>query len=409
LLPTILGDSTIALVWSKAHEDNNRSACDPLAPLVPYPSVHQAHPTPTSSSVTSTGNPLTSQTSTINNVNSPSAPHPLVPDSLTQCRSSVHTMHQMNRPMKHPSSFHLTSAHPRPCLYRPAQCAPPSSPRRTSTTVCYKPSPMGYYKPSPTRRQVLAWRPNDMKIVSTTWSSEYSTTRQPSTSRLRASHSTMGRLLTSRSQSARDYIRRQSGYASMTTALSRATTGCKACTTSPTPSTYTLLPTIASAPPLNPYLCGSDTCSPVLGATSKSCRTLWPTPETGVLPERSRDTANSMTTSQLWPSRSKSTNATWMLPMHALDAANPDSCLRAPQNGSQLCRMCRGKWEPYGWAEREVPTCLGASTYVPHHWKTSRMYRDVHRRAEGDVTGLGAATRAGTHVSCATRQGSVII
>jgi hypothetical protein len=36
------------------------------------------------------------------------------------------------------------------------------------------------------------------------------------------------------------------------------------------------------------------------------------------------------------------------------------------------------------------------------------MSGDVHRRAEGDVTGLGAATRAGTHVSCATRQESII-
>jgi hypothetical protein len=36
------------------------------------------------------------------------------------------------------------------------------------------------------------------------------------------------------------------------------------------------------------------------------------------------------------------------------------------------------------------------------------MSEDVHRRMEGDVTGLGAASRAGAHVSCATGQGSVL-
>jgi hypothetical protein len=35
------------------------------------------------------------------------------------------------------------------------------------------------------------------------------------------------------------------------------------------------------------------------------------------------------------------------------------------------------------------------------------MSEDVHHRAEGDVTGLEAASRAGAHVSCATRQESV--
>jgi hypothetical protein len=37
------------------------------------------------------------------------------------------------------------------------------------------------------------------------------------------------------------------------------------------------------------------------------------------------------------------------------------------------------------------------------------MSRDVHLRAEGDVTGLGAAPRAGAHVSCATGQESIIV
>jgi hypothetical protein len=36
------------------------------------------------------------------------------------------------------------------------------------------------------------------------------------------------------------------------------------------------------------------------------------------------------------------------------------------------------------------------------------MYKDVHLRAEGDVTGLGAVSRVGIHVSCATGQESAI-
>jgi hypothetical protein len=34
------------------------------------------------------------------------------------------------------------------------------------------------------------------------------------------------------------------------------------------------------------------------------------------------------------------------------------------------------------------------------------MFGDVHHRAEGDVTSLGAASRAGAYVSCATGQES---
>jgi hypothetical protein len=36
------------------------------------------------------------------------------------------------------------------------------------------------------------------------------------------------------------------------------------------------------------------------------------------------------------------------------------------------------------------------------------MSGDVHCRVEGDVTGLGAASRAGAHVSSATGQESVL-
>jgi hypothetical protein len=58
----ILRDSTVALVWSTAHEQNIRSACNPLTPPAPSPCHCQTHVTPNSSSATSTGNPLISQT-----------------------------------------------------------------------------------------------------------------------------------------------------------------------------------------------------------------------------------------------------------------------------------------------------------------------------------------------------------
>jgi Chromo (CHRromatin Organisation MOdifier) domain len=80
---TILRDSTAALVWSPVHEQNTRSACNLLAPPVPYLSHPQAHDTAISSSVTSTGNPLILQTVTINSANSPSDQPPLVQTSST--------------------------------------------------------------------------------------------------------------------------------------------------------------------------------------------------------------------------------------------------------------------------------------------------------------------------------------
>jgi hypothetical protein len=127
--PTILQDSTTALVWSGIHEDNNRSACSPLAPLVPYPSVHQTYDTLPSSCVTYMGNHLTSQTSTINNVSLPlDLPH-LIPGSSTPCPPSPHTTHQMNHQARHPSNSHLTIAHLPPCHSCLTQSAPHSRPR----------------------------------------------------------------------------------------------------------------------------------------------------------------------------------------------------------------------------------------------------------------------------------------
>jgi hypothetical protein len=253
------------------------------------------------------------------------------------------------------------------------------------------------------------WQPNDTKITSTTWSNRCSTMKPPSTRHLRGIHSTQGRLRTSRSQLATGYIKRPSGYASTMMARSQVTTDHKVPMTNHTPSISTRLPTIVSTLPSSPYPHGSDTCSLVQEGTSKFYRTLWLTSEIGVSPGRSRGTANSMMISWPWPSRSRSINVTWMPPMHAWDVANPDSCSREPQSRSRPYRMCQGRSGPSTQAGRGAPICPGVSMYVPCHWKMSRMYKDVHHRVEGDVTGLGAASRAGTHVSCATGQESVFL
>jgi Chromo (CHRromatin Organisation MOdifier) domain len=70
--PTILHDSTAALVWSQTHERNTRLACNPLVLPAPYLFHHRTHNILNSSSATSMGNPLTSQNDTAANDNSPS-------------------------------------------------------------------------------------------------------------------------------------------------------------------------------------------------------------------------------------------------------------------------------------------------------------------------------------------------
>jgi hypothetical protein len=107
--PTILRDSTAALVWSTAHGNNNRSACNPLTPLAPSPFRPRTHATPTLSCATSMGHLLISQNATINNDNSLSARHPLAPTSSTPCLQSALTTPQTNHPPRHPSSSLLAS------------------------------------------------------------------------------------------------------------------------------------------------------------------------------------------------------------------------------------------------------------------------------------------------------------
>jgi hypothetical protein len=192
-------------------------------------------------------------------------------------------------------------------------------------------------------------------------------------------------------------------------APSLAITAAKDPTSSPTSSTSTLHPIIVSTHPSNLFQHGFDTCSLAQAATSRSCKKQWPTLETGASPEKLPGTDSLTTTSRWWPSRLKSTNVTWMPPAHVLDLVSPDSCSHGLLSGSQPYKMCRERLELYARAGRKLPVCPGVSMCIPRCWRTSRMYEDVHHRVKGDVTGLGAAYRAGAHVSCATGQESVSV
>jgi Chromo (CHRromatin Organisation MOdifier) domain len=235
---TILRDSTAALVWPKAHEINNRSACNPSAPLVSFLSDRWTHTVPPSFSMTSMGNLSTLQTSIADNNNSPSDPPHHNPVSSTPCPLSPPTMPQTNRHARHPSSSHLILAHPLQCLSPRAPSAPPCKPSQTSTTACYAASPTDYSRQSPIERRAPVWPPNGTKTKSTTWSNKCSTTSRHSTSPLWATSSMLGRSVTSRSQLATDYTGRPSGYISTTMAPSPAITAPRGPTNSPSLSTY---------------------------------------------------------------------------------------------------------------------------------------------------------------------------
>jgi Integrase zinc binding domain/Chromo (CHRromatin Organisation MOdifier) domain len=405
---TILRDSTAALVWSTVHERNNRSACNPPTPLAPSPYHPKTHVTQTSCSATSTGHPSILQTSTGSNANSQSIQHLLAPKSSTQCPPSVHTTPQTNPPTRHPSNYLLAST-PRPrCHSHPTPSIPPSRTTPTSTIPCCEPSPMASSKPSLTEKPVRAWPPSAMRIASIISSSGFSTTKQPSITHLRGMRSTMGRLPTSKSPSAMDCIKRPGGSNSTTTVQSRVTLPLMAPTSNPSLSIYMPHRTIVSTPLLTRYRLGSDTCSRDQGATSTFCRGRWPTQRIGDSPGRSLGIVSSTTTSRRWPSKSRSISVIWMPRTLASAAAKPASRSRVLPSDLPPSRTCRGRSGPYARDGRRPPACCEEFKSVPRHWRMSRMSADVHHRAEGDVTGLGAACRAGTHVSCATGQESVI-
>jgi Chromo (CHRromatin Organisation MOdifier) domain len=397
-----------ALVWSTAHERNNRSACNPLTPLVPSPCRPRTHMTQTSSSATSTGHLSILQTNTGSSVNLPSIQHPPVPTLSTQCPPLAPTTPQTSLPSRHPSNF-LPALIPRlQCHSHLALSVPHSSLTPTSITRCSGPSPMVSSKPLPIARPALVWPPNATKIAFTTSSRRSSTTKRPSTIYLRGMSSITGRSLTSRSQLAMGFIKRPSGYGSTTTAQSQGTTAHKAPTNNPTRSTFTPRPTSASTRPLNHSRLGSSIYSQDPGATSRYFSKRWLIRTTGALLGRLPGTASSTTTSQRWPSRSRSTSAIWTPHVLASAAARPASCSRAPPNDSPPCKTYRGRSGPYAQDGRRPPICHGESTSVPHHWRTSRMSADVHHRVEGDVTGLRVACRADAHVSCATGHESAV-
>jgi Chromo (CHRromatin Organisation MOdifier) domain len=406
---TILRESTAALVWPTAPERNIRSACSPLVPPAPSPCLPRAHATPNSSSVTFTGNPLILQTNTVSNGNSPSAQHLLAPPSSTLCPPLARTTSQMNRQTRHPSNFPHESVRQPPCLSRHEPYAPPLRPTSTSTTPCYGPSPTVYSKPSPTARPALVSPPNATRTDSTTSSKKSYITRGPSTTPPKGTSSTMARSRTSTSRLATGYIKRPSGYISTTMGPCQATMLGKAQTSALLSSTYMRPPTTAPTPPLNLFRRGSATCSPARELTSRSSNRRWPTQTTGASHERLPTTASLTTKSQPWPSRSKSTSATWTLRARAWDPVSPVSCWPGRRRELPLWRTCRGRSEPCAQGGRRPLVCPEASTFVPHRWKTSRMSADVHHRPEGDVTGLEAVCGASTHVSRATGQESIYL
>jgi hypothetical protein len=185
------------------------------------------------------------------------------------------------------------------------------------------------------------------RIASITWSSAFSTMRIPSTMHPRASCSTTGKSVTSTSQWATDYIKRQDGSVSTTTAQSLATTRNKGQTNNLTSSTCTPPPTTLSTHPSTPYPPGSDTCLLALAASFKSFKPLWPILMTGAWHRRSHGTERSTMMSPTWRSRSKSTNATLMLHEQVSCCVSPDLCSHALQNMSRLSGTCPGRWGRY--------------------------------------------------------------
>jgi Chromo (CHRromatin Organisation MOdifier) domain len=375
--PTILRESTAALVWSKAHKRDIRSACSPLNPLVLYLSAcwtHAALPLP---SVTFTGNPSILQTSTANNNNLPSGLPLHAPDSSTQCHPSHPTTPPPNHLTKTPSNSHLALAHLRPCPSHRVPFTLPSKPRPTSTTRCYVALPTDSSKPSPTERRAPAWLPNATKTTCTTWSRRYSITSKLSTSHLKATSSTMGRLLTSTSRSAEDCIKRPNGFGSMTMVQCRGTTAPKVPMSDPMSSTCMPPRIIASTPHSNHSQRGSATCSLAQAGTSRFSKKLWPILETGVMPERMPATTCWTMRSQLWRSRSRNTNVTRTQLAPALGHVSPVLCLHGPQRGLPPCKTYQRRLGPYARDGRRPPICCAASMSAPCHW---RMSKDVRGR-----------------------------
>jgi hypothetical protein len=372
--PTILQESTATLVWSRTHEENIRSACSPLNPLVQSLLARRAHSTLPSPFVTFTGNPSTLQMSTANNDSSLSSLPLHAPNSSTQCCLPHLTMPLSSHLTRTPSNSHHAIAHRHPCPYHRAPSTPPSRPRTTSTMKCYVASLTGSSRPSPTKKQVPAWLRNTMKTVSDTWNKRCSITRRPSTTHLRATNSTMGRSPISTSWLGKGCTRKPSGFNSMTMVQYPGIIAAKDPTSGPTLLTSTPPQTTASILHSSHSPHGSDTCSPVPVGTSRSFRMLSLTLGIGVTPEKLPATGCSMMRSLPWQSRSRSISTIWMPPAPALHHVSPVLCSRGLRRGLPPCKTYQGKSEPCAQGGRRPLACRKVFMSAPRRW---RMSRDV--------------------------------
>jgi Chromo (CHRromatin Organisation MOdifier) domain len=151
-LPTILRDSTAALVWSSSHKRNIRSACNPLTHLAQSLLRRRTQTTLPSSFAMSTGNLSTLQTSTANSTSSPSAPLRHAPDPSIQCHLSLLTTPQTSHHKKPLSNSHRDMIPLPRCHSRRTLSAPHFKPKHTSTTICYTALLTDCSRPSPIER-----------------------------------------------------------------------------------------------------------------------------------------------------------------------------------------------------------------------------------------------------------------
>jgi Chromo (CHRromatin Organisation MOdifier) domain len=105
-LPTIIRNSTAALVWSDTPKDNTRSACSlNPTPLVQSPSTLSPCTTLLESCAILMELTSTLQTSTVSNDNLLYAPCHLTPNPSRKCLPLAHTMHQTNHQPRLLSNF----------------------------------------------------------------------------------------------------------------------------------------------------------------------------------------------------------------------------------------------------------------------------------------------------------------
>jgi hypothetical protein len=216
------------------------------------------------------------QTSTMSRDNLLYILRPLAPTSSTKCLPPPPSTHPTNCLARSCSSYpHIIMIHQPRSRSPPAQSRPPSSHNLISTPPYSEASPMAFCKPSPIERPAPAYPTSNMKTDSTTLNSESSTTRTPSMSPQLAICSTTAKSPTSTSQWVMGFIKRPSGFASMTTGWCQAITAPRGPMSSPTSSIFTPRPTIVSTPPLRRSQPGSGICSPAPEGTFRFYNKRW--------------------------------------------------------------------------------------------------------------------------------------